>query len=92
MQIGTPSLRNGFANPVQSRQFAVRNPAGGFSSATAGHDSSRENSGMREIAASAIAALAPTRFTASQRQTAQRQGGITAIAAAQRMQGPAALR
>jgi len=89
MQIGTASLRNGFANPVQLKQVVARNPAGGFSS---GHDSSRDNSAMREIAASAIAALAPTRLTAAQRQTAQRRGGITAIAAAQRMQGPPALR
>jgi len=92
MPIGTPSLRNGLANPVQPKQFASHNPAGGLSSAAAGHDSSRENSGMREIAASAIAALAPARFTAAERRMAQRQGGITAIAAAQRMQGAAGLR
>jgi len=96
MQIGTPTLRNGFANPAQSRQFAARNPAGGFSGISSGassQDSSRDNSSMRDVAAAAIAALAPSRFTAAQRQTAQRQGGgLTAVAAAQRLQNATALR
>jgi len=42
---------------------------------------------MREIAVAAMAALSPARFTSAQRQTAQRQGGIAGVAAAQRMQG-----
>jgi hypothetical protein len=95
MQIGTPSLRNGFASSAQPKQFAARNPAGGFAagaSSAPGHDSSRDNSAMREVAAAAIAALTPSRFTAPQRLAAQRPGGITAIAAAQRLQGATALR
>ena len=98
MQIGTPSLRNGFAKPAQATQLAARNPAGGFSGLNPGsrnhdeHDAGRDNSGMRDIAAAAIAALTPSRFTAAQRQTAQHQRGITAIAAAQRMQTATTLR
>ena len=53
----------------------------------ASHDSGRDNSSMRELAVAAMAALSPARFTSAQRQTAQRQGGIAGVAAAQRMQG-----
>ena len=83
MQIGTPTLRNGVSNPVQQKSFASRNPAGVSSS----------TSGMRELAAAAVAAMAPTRFTSPQRQTAQRQGGgLLGVVAAQRAQGASALR
>lgn len=95
MQIGTPTLRNGFANPPQLKQFAARSPAGGFGtvSSAAGRDSGHDNSAMREVATAAIAALAPSRFTAAQRQMAPRQGGgLTAVAAAQRLQSATALR
>lgn len=94
MQIGTPTLRNGVANPAQLR-FASPNPAGGFAGvnpATVGHDSNRDNSSMRELAAAAVAAMSPARFTSVQRQTAQRQGGLLSIAAGQRAQGASALR
>ena len=47
---------------------------------------------LRDIAAAAIAALTPSRFTDTQRQSAQRQRGITAIASAQRLQSTTALR
>lgn len=94
MQIGTPTLRNGAANPVQPRSFASRNPAGGFAGinlASVGRDSNRDNSSMRELAATAVASMAPARFTSVQRQTAQRQGGLLAVVAAQRAQGASAL-
>jgi hypothetical protein len=94
MQIGTPTLRNGPGIAVQPRSFASRNPAGGIAgvnSASVGHDSNRDNSSMREFAAEAVAAMSPTRFTSVQRQTAQRHGGLLAVAAAQRAQGASAL-
>ena len=95
MQIGTPTLRNDAPNLALPRSFASRNPAGGLgavNSASVGHDSNRDNSSMRELAAAAVAAMAPARFTSVQRQTARRQGGILAVAAAQRAQGASALR
>ena len=91
MQIGTPSLRAGVANPVGARPFAVPDPTRGFAGISPTRESNRDNASMHEVAAAAIAALAPTRFTPAQRQVAQRRG-ITAIAAAQRMQSAAALR
>jgi hypothetical protein len=95
MQIGTPTLRNDAANLAQPRSFALRSPAGGLAGANAaavGHDSNRDNSSMRELATAAVAAISPARFTSVQRQTAQRQGGLLGVAAAQRAQGASALR
>jgi len=100
MQIGAPTLRGVAVNQVQPRLFASRNPVGGLAglnSSSGGHDASRDNSnrdssGMRELAAAAVAAMAPTRFTSPQRQTAQRQRGLLAVVAAQRAQGASALR
>jgi hypothetical protein len=95
LQIGTPTLRNGPGNPVQPRSFTSRNPAGGLpgvNSASVGRDSNRDNSSMRELAAAAVAAMAPARFTSVQRQTARRQGGLLGVAAAQRAQGASAPR
>jgi hypothetical protein len=91
MQIGTPTLRNDAANLGQPRSFASRNPTG-VNAATVGHDSNRDISSMRELAAAAVAAMAPARFTSVQRQTAQRQGGLLGVVAAQRAQGASALR
>jgi hypothetical protein len=95
MQIGAPTLRNGVTNPAQPRSFASPNPARGFAgvnSASVTHESNRDNAGMRELAAAAVAAMSPTRFTSGQRQAAQHQGGLLAVAAAQRAQGASALR
>ena len=85
IQLGTASLRNSTPN------FA---PPGSMAATPASHsrDTNKDNSNMREIAVAAIGALAPARFTAAQRQMAQRQGGITGVLAAQRMQAAAALR
>jgi hypothetical protein len=97
MKIDASALRAGVANPVGARPFAAPDPTRG-STIGSRRESSRDNSNMRnnsnmhEIAAAAIAALAPARFTTAQRQVAQRQGGITAIAAAQRMQAASAPR
>lgn len=91
MQIGTPSLRAGVINPVGARPFAAPDPARGFSGIGSGRESNRDNASTHEIAAAAIAALAPTGFTTGQRQVVQRRG-ITAVAAAQKMQSAAALR
>jgi hypothetical protein len=95
MQVGTPTLRNDATNLAQPRSFASRNPAGGLSGVNASavvHDSNRDNSSMRELATAAVAAMAPARFTSVQRQTAQRQGGLLGVVAAQRAQGASALR
>jgi hypothetical protein len=100
MQIGTPTLRGVAVNQAQPRSFASRNPLGalaGINSSSSGHDpsrdnSNRDNSSMRDVAAVAVAAMAPTRFASSQRQAAPRQGGLLAVAAAQRVQGLSALR
>ena len=86
MQIGTPSLRAGVTNPVGARPFAAPDPTRGLAGISSGRESNRDNASMHEIAAAAVAALAPTRFTAAQRQVAQRRSGITAVAAAQRTQ------
>jgi hypothetical protein len=82
MQIGLPTLRNAPPSPSQPRPLLAHSPA----PASGNHDSVRDNSNIHEIAAAAVAALAPARFTSSQRQTAQRQGGLAGVIAAQRMQ------
>jgi hypothetical protein len=95
---GTAVNPAGVANPAGAaksfgaRPFAAPNPTRSFASISSGRESSRDNSNMHEIAAAAMAALAPARFTSAQRQVAQRHGGITAIAGAQRMQNATALR
>jgi hypothetical protein len=99
IQVGTPSLRTAAvsaASPVSARPFATPNSVSGFADirpAGVGRaDSSRDNSNMHDIAAAAIAALAPT-LSAAQRQSAARQGaGLTVVAAAQRSQATTALR
>jgi hypothetical protein len=95
LQIGIPSLRNGRLNPAQSRPLVARGPggvSGGLSSLSGGGDANRDNSNIREIAVAAMAALAPARFTSAQRQSAQRQGGLAGVVAAQRLQVPQSLR
>jgi hypothetical protein len=89
---GAAANSAGVPRSFGARPFAAPNPTRGFASISSGRESSRDNSSMHEIAAAAISALAPARFTPAQRQMAQRQGGITAIAAAQRMQTATALR
>jgi hypothetical protein len=90
MQIGTtPSLRSGLA---QLKPFAAPTPGERFAAIIKNQASTHDNSNMRDLAAAAVAALSPTRFTSAQRQVAQRQGGLTAIASAQRLQSPNALR
>jgi hypothetical protein len=83
MQVGVPTLRNSPLSP-QPKPLSARSSA----PTPATHDSGRDNSNMREIAVAAMAALSPARFTSAQRQTAQRQGGIAGVVAAQRMQAP----
>jgi hypothetical protein len=83
MQIGVPTLRNSALSLSQPKPLFARSSA----PTPASHDSGRDNSNMREIAAAAMAALSPARFTSAQRQTAQHQGGIAGVVAAQRMQG-----
>jgi hypothetical protein len=82
MQIGLPTQRNS-QNAPQVRA--------GFVAATAQRPVNREqvkdSSGLREMAAAAMSALSPARFTSAQRQMAQRPGGIAGITAAQRIQG-----
>ena len=80
MQIGPPTLRNAPLSPPPPRPLLAHG------SAPANHDSGRESSNVREIAA-AVAALTPARFSSAQRQNAQRQGGLAGVIAAQRMQG-----
>lgn len=83
MQIGVPTFRNAPLNSSQPKPLFARTSA----PTPARRDSGRDNSNIREIAAAAMSALAPARFTSAQRQTAQRQGGIAGVVAAQRMQG-----
>jgi hypothetical protein len=87
MQIGIPSLRNGTPSTAQPRPVFAGNTSGVLRSPPASHDSNRDNSNIREIAAAAMAALAPSHFTSVQRPTTQRQGGIAGVVAVQRMQG-----
>jgi hypothetical protein len=84
MQIEAPTLRNAPLSPSQPKPLFARTSA----PMPATRDSGRDNSNVREIAVAAMSALSPARFTSAQRQTAQRKGGITGVAAAQRMQGP----
>jgi len=85
MQIGIPTLRNASITPVPSRPLFGRGSGATLSSTP--RDSNRDSSNFREIAVAAMAALSPARFTSTQRQIAQRQGGIAGAVAAQRMQG-----
>jgi hypothetical protein len=100
MQLGIPSIRNGvtpFSAPL--RGLAARNSndsigaaPGARNVAPVARDVNRDNSAFREVAIAAMAAVTPARFTNAQRQIAQRQGGLTAVVAGQRMQGAATLR
>jgi hypothetical protein len=92
MQIGTPSMRNVVQNPAQSRPLVSRSSAGVLGSLPDRGEVNRDNSNVREIAVAAMAALLPARLSSAQRQVAQRQGGLAGVVAAQRMQGPPALR
>jgi hypothetical protein len=83
MQIGLPTLRNAPLSAPQPRPALAR----GSPAKPASHDSNGDNANVREIAVAAMAAIAPAHFTSSQRQIAQRQGGIAGVVAAQRMQG-----
>jgi hypothetical protein len=83
MQIGVPTLRDAPLSPSQPKPLFARTST----PTPVRHDSGRDNSNIREIAVAAMSALAPARFTSAQRQTAQRQGGIAGVVAAQRMQG-----
>lgn len=83
MQIGLPTLRNAPPGPSQPRPLFARSSA----PTPATRESGRDNSNIREIAVAAVSALSPARFTSAQRQTAQRQGGLHGVIAAQRMQG-----
>lgn len=83
MQIGVPTLRNAPVSPSQPKPLFARTSA----PTPARYDPGRDNSNIREIAVAAMSALSPARFTTAQRQTAQRQGGIAGVVAAQRMQG-----
>ena len=82
MQIGIPTLRNA---PLSPQPGPVQ--ARGSTAKPASHNSNGDNANVREIAVAAMAAIAPAHFTFSQRQMAQRQGGIAGAVAAQRMQG-----
>ena len=82
MQIGVPTLRTSPLSPSQSKPMFARTSA----PTSVNHDFGRDNSNIREIAVAAMAALSPARFTSTQRQTAQRQGGIAGVVGAQRMQ------
>jgi hypothetical protein len=80
LQLGVPSFRNQPIGGAQPKSLFAANPSvssanGGYAgSASAAHrESFRDNSGLREIASAAVAALSP-RFTAAQRQLAQRPG------------------
>jgi len=84
IQLGTASLRDSTPGLALPRPGPVR------TSAT--RDTNSDNSNTREVAVPAVAELAPARFTLAQRRMAQRQGGITAIVAAQRLQASAAAR
>lgn len=83
MQIGVPTFRNSPLNSSQPTPVFARTSA----PTSANRDSGRDNSNIREIAAAAMSALSPARFTSAQRQSAQRQGGIAGVVATQRMQG-----
>jgi hypothetical protein len=72
MQIGVPSLRNAALDSPQQRTNVAHTSAS--SSNAAQRDVLRDNSSIRELASAAVAALAPARFTAAQRQMVQRQG------------------
>jgi hypothetical protein len=79
MQLGVPSLRNQPIGGTQPKALFAASPsvsavasAGGASAIH--RESFRDNSGLREIASAAVAALSPARFTAAQRQLAQRPG------------------
>ena len=102
MQLGTPSVRNSavsFAPPVHG--FAARNftdpivaaPMAREAAPVAreavpvARDANRDGSAFRELAVAAMAAVTPARFSTARHPIAQLQGGLTPVAAAQRMQG-----
>jgi hypothetical protein len=79
LQLGVPSLRNQPLGGAQPKALFAASPsvsaaAGADGASALHHDSFRDNSGLREIASAAIAALSPARFTAAQRELAQRPG------------------
>jgi hypothetical protein len=69
MPIGTLSIRNGAVTPVESRPAFAHSGTDAVTS----RDAFRDTSSLREIASAAVAALAPSRFTAVQRQLHPRQ-------------------
>jgi hypothetical protein len=83
VQIGVPTFRNAPLTRSQPRPLFAHSSA----PTSASHDSGRDTSNIRELALAAVAALSPARFTSTQRQTAQRYGGLAGVIAAQRMQG-----
>ena len=83
LQIGVPTLRNAPLSPPQPGPALAR----GSTAKPASHGSNGDNANVREIAVAAMAAIAPAHFSASQRQIAQRQGGIAGVLAAPRLQG-----
>jgi hypothetical protein len=72
MQLGSPSLRNGSAASQPLRASAFHSPTPTLSP----REAAESNSALREIAASAISAVAPARFSGLQRIMAQQSGGI----------------
>jgi hypothetical protein len=79
MALGVPTLRGSPSAPAGARPAFAHASVSAPSNRDAFHDAaSRDASGIREIAAAAVAALSPARFTFAQRQTAKRQGGIAA--------------
>jgi hypothetical protein len=79
---GLPTLRNAPLSPPQPAVLARSSTA-----KPASHESNGDNANAREIAVAAMAAIAPAHFSPSQRQMAQRQGGIAGVLAAPRLQG-----
>ena len=85
MQLSAPTLRNAPANVNRGGPMFARD-----STSTPGtrdralRDAPRDNVNLHEIATAAMSAIAPARFTAVQRNNAQRQGGLAALAAAER--------
>jgi hypothetical protein len=78
MALGVPTLR-GSPSDSGARPALAHASVSAPSNRDAFRDaSSHDASGIREMAAAAVAALSPARFTFAQRQTAKRQGGIAA--------------
>ncbi len=87
MQIGVPTLRRADVAPAQPTLFASRNPGGGLAAISSRSIAPEVSHRMRELAAAAMAAMAPARSSSPQRQAAQRTRGLLAVVAAQRAQG-----